>query len=1496
MTATVVNGVATFSDLVIDNAGNGYTLTASSNPALTGDTSAAFNITAASCAGFPVTLAAGDTAGLINAVLCANSNGAGTNDVINLTSGTPYTLTQINNTDGGIGGNGLPPIASAAAEGTLTINGNGATIQRDPTASGFRIFYLNTGANLTLDALTVSNGNSSDIGGAIYNAGVLTIDSSTFDSNQADYGGGIYSIGTVTITNSTFSGNAANTFGGGIYNVAGTLTINNSTLSGNWATTWGGGIYNDLTGTLAINSSTLSGNWVTNSSGGGVYNTGNLTVTNSTFSANTAFSWGGGIFDFAGALTVTNSTFSANRADGGGGGIYLTTGTAAVNNSIIANSMGGDCVNSATLTIQHSLIMDGSCGITNGVNGNLVADPLLGALGNNGGTTETMALQAGSPAINAGSNSLAVDPGNGNAPLTTDQIGNPRIVGVVDLGAVEDQGTQMLVFTTEPPSTVANSTTFSVAVSLEDSSGNVLTSDNTTQITLKIGSNPAGGTLSGTLTVTVVNGVATFSDLSIDNIGTGYTLTASAPGLSDVDSDPFDVTLGTATKLAFVQQPSDTTAGVDIAPPVTVAVEDSTNNVITSDNATQVTLDIGTNPGSSTLGGTVTATVVNGVATFSDLIIDNAGNGYTLTASSNPALTGDTSAAFNITAASCAGFPVTLAAGDTAGLINAVLCANSNGAGTNDVINLTSGTPYTLTQINNTDGGDGGNGLPSIASAAAEGTLTINGNGATITRSSTEQFRLLYLNASADLTINSLTLDQGYSSGNGGAIEDRGGTLTVAGSSFNNNQALGNGGGIAAVNGATANITGTTFNTNSAVNNAGGVYSDSGTLTVTDSTITTNTSGNNGGGLLDDGTTTITGSTFSGNKSGRGGGIYSDGTTTIINSTFSGNQGIAPGGGGIFNNGTTTITNSTFSANSGLVFGGNLYNSMGTLTLNNSILANSGKNHDCDNTATIMIQYSLVKDGSCGITNGVNGNLVADPLLGGLGNNGGLTQTMALQAGSPAINAGSNALAVDASSNPLTTDQIGNPRIVGGVVDLGAVEDQGTQKLVFTTEPPSTVTTASTFGLAVSLEDSSGNVLTSDNTTQVTIALNNDPSGGAATFGGTLTATVVNGVATFSGLNINTVGTGYTLKADAPGTTEGGSSAINVIAAITHLAFVQQPKNTAVGAKIKPAVTVEIEDALDAIISSDNTTQITLSIGTNPGGGVLGGTLTATVVNGVATFSNLSIDKIGVGYTLTATSNPPFAGATSNPFNITSGATVAPESTAIPAVFFECQNLAAQTGGAMTSEGGIGAVHSGDETGNVYCHVIAKDGNYVTSSAEIGVGGIINLGVEQAVDVFGELPGGFSVVPFDRPVQICLRGVASLTGEVLFLDAATARRTVERLGTVQQGSYLCVSLTGSGTLVLVSGTSGLAAPPPAPTAAPTLPASTTLNNCRVTTTNAPLNLRAEPSTSGTVLAQLPYNITLTATEYVPGWYNVIYLDGQGWVSATYLSFAGDCGQ
>ena len=207
-----------------------------------------------------------------------------------------------------------------------------------------------------------------------------------------------------------------------------------------------------------------------------------------------------------------------------------------------------------------------------------------------------------------------------------------------------------LAFTVQPTNVAAGSSvTPAVVVSVEDAQGNVVTTA-TNQITMAIGTNPSSGTLGGTAQVTAVNGVATFSNLSINNAGTGYTLTASATGLTSATSSAFNV-VGAATKLAFTVQPSNVAAGASITAAVAVSVEDALGNVVTTGAAatSQITIAIGTNPSSGTLSGTAQANAVAGVATFSTLSINKVGTGYTLTATAT-GLTAATGSAFNVTA------------------------------------------------------------------------------------------------------------------------------------------------------------------------------------------------------------------------------------------------------------------------------------------------------------------------------------------------------------------------------------------------------------------------------------------------------------------------------------------------------------------------------------------------------------------------------------------------------------------------------------------------------------------------------------------------------------------------------------------------------------------------------------------------------------------------------------------------------------------------------
>src|SRR6266699_2531261 len=188
-----------------------------------------------------------------------------------------------------------------------------------------------------------------------------------------------------------------------------------------------------------------------------------------------------------------------------------------------------------------------------------------------------------------------------------------------------------LVFTVQPGNAIAGAAlTPAVQVTAQDGLGNPVTGFTGT-VTVALGNNPGSGTLGGTLSVAAVNGVATFGNLSVNRVGTGYTLTAAGAGVTTASSAGFTVTPGAASQLAFTLQPSTTTSGATITPALEVTALDAQGNTATA-FAGNVTVAIVSNPGGGTLSGTTTVAAVSGVATFAGLNINKTGAGYTLIA------------------------------------------------------------------------------------------------------------------------------------------------------------------------------------------------------------------------------------------------------------------------------------------------------------------------------------------------------------------------------------------------------------------------------------------------------------------------------------------------------------------------------------------------------------------------------------------------------------------------------------------------------------------------------------------------------------------------------------------------------------------------------------------------------------------------------------------------------------------------------------------------
>src|SRR3990172_7654898 len=217
-----------------------------------------------------------------------------------------------------------------------------------------------------------------------------------------------------------------------------------------------------------------------------------------------------------------------------------------------------------------------------------------------------------------------------------------------------------VTFTAQPTNATAGSSIApAVRVEARDASGRLVSSF-TGNVTVVIKTNAGGGTLSGTTTIAAATGVATFSNLSIEKAGSGYTLMATTNGLAEATSAPFDISPGPATQLAFTLQPTATTAGAAVTPAVQVTAQDAHGNTVPS-MVGDVTLTIaaGTGTSGATLAGTTTAAAVAGVATFSTLSIDKSGSTYRLAATAT-GLPGATSAIFAINSGAPAQLDFTL--------------------------------------------------------------------------------------------------------------------------------------------------------------------------------------------------------------------------------------------------------------------------------------------------------------------------------------------------------------------------------------------------------------------------------------------------------------------------------------------------------------------------------------------------------------------------------------------------------------------------------------------------------------------------------------------------------------------------------------------------------------------------------------------------------------------------------------------------------------------
>ncbi|MEW6494201.1 MAG: DUF4347 domain-containing protein [Cyanobacteriota bacterium] len=884
---------------------------------------------------------------------------------------------------------------------------------------------------LTVINSTISN-NKSEGGGdsGISNIGPLMLIGSTISNNTGGTeAGGIDNSGTVTMLNSTISGNTA-TGGGGIRNGgSGTVTITNSTISGNTASS-SGGIDNSDSGTVKILNSTISGNIGDNS--GGIYNgQGTVTVTNSTISGNTATGNGGGISNYSGTLTVTHSTITGNVADSDGNGTGDGGGIYIYDGGTaeVNNSIiAGNFDNSPAPNPSHP---DVSGSFTTN-NFNLIGNPI----GSTGFENDKTFASEGITDITQVLDPVLSD--NGGPTQTHALVFGSPAIDMASVGVTTDQRGVSRPFGSNPDIgavefvPLSNVSNITVDTLVDENDGDLSPGDVSLREAILFSS--AGGTIDfdpclagGTITLTQGELVIN-KDLTINGLGADN-LTVSGNNASRV----FNINDGDDSSLIDVVIEGLTIAnGFTISPGGGIDNQENLtviNSTIRDNKSSFANVD-GRGGGISNGFGSDIAnlTVIN--STISGNRADSAGgifNDSTLT------------------------------------VINSTISGNRAEFGIGGGIEMRSGTltvSGTTIRDNSAAREGGGINIGDSPNTLILSDSTISGNSA-----GNDGGGIYSIGSSNTLEVTNSTISGNLAGNSGGGIEiSEGGNLTLTDSTISDNTAKLFGGGILNEQ-STVTVTNSTISSNQTDEEdgsaGGGIYNNRGTVAVTDTTISDNYARLSGGGIFSLlGTLTVTSSTISGNRAefGSGGGLNTfGGTLTVTNSTISGNTAGTDGGGIESSLSNLTVINSTITQNmagaspfSSFANGGGISSSSGGTIKNTIIAGNSVKTELVEVSRDVYGFFNttdsnsnLIGDGTgSNFTNGINGNIVGtscnpiDPLLGRLQDNGGPTFTHALLDGSPAINAGNNANIPDG----ITTDQHGEPRIVDDTVDIGAFE------------------------------------------------------------------------------------------------------------------------------------------------------------------------------------------------------------------------------------------------------------------------------------------------------------------------------------------------------------------------------------------------------------------------------------------------------------------------
>jgi len=934
----------------------------------------------------------------------------------------------------------------------MTISGPGpgaVTVERAPTATAlFSMFTVAGGASVNLSGLTVANGVAT-YGGGVVNFGTLSTSRVVLSNNgtKAVAGGGLYNVGTATLSSTLLAGNSTlNGLGGGVFN-AGALTVTGgSTLSGN----------------TTVNSAYAVGGRF--GEGGAIFNNGTLTVTTNAIVTGNSSDDGGAVFNNAGATAVVTggSTFIGNTANLRGGAVF-NNGTLGVGGGATfsgnSGGFGGAVFNGGTLTADDAAFTGNSTGSaqSSGGRGGAVfsygtASFSATTFGGNASTGDGGGLyNAGRLTVAGGctfaTNSAQVGGGGlfsyGTSTVTDGTFSENRAGysggGIDDVGALTLSRATLQYNVAGDPYT----TPYGVGAGLA-SRGTLVMSDSTVWgNTARYSDNEGGGVDFGGTSAALIN----------DTIA-GNTAAAGA----GLEVERY-ASAAPALRNTIVAADTATGAGSTPAGDVLGALDPSSDHNLIGNGAGMTGVKAGA---SGNLVGT-TAAPIN-----ARLLAPAYNGGLTPTSALTPG-----SPAIDAGRNAVLSPPLSLTT-DQRGKARAA----DGGIGSPVVdIGAFEVQDYYVTTLDDTNNpSDGQTSLrEAVQSADADawgrvsfapglsGTavltsplpaltrpMNISGPGTDVITISPQSGMALQIFHSAGATVylSGLTLSGGQAAA-GGAFDNDHGALYASDVVFQNNGVTPGGVGGAVSSTGALTLAGCVFsgNAGTALDNEG--VGSVATTTFQNNAATTGAAG--GGAILNNGALTVSASAFLNNTAGpsaRGGGIYNrSGNLTAVNSTFAGN---AAGLGGAVDSGSSAkarLTNDTLTANAG----GALVSEGGDVLIDNCLIADNGAaaGSDVQGVLDPASSYNMIGvGGGQGVTDGAQGNRVgtaARPISPGLNSpadNGGPTQTVALPTGSPAVGAGSVALAVDADGNPLTTDQRGQPRTLNGKVDVGAYQTQ----------------------------------------------------------------------------------------------------------------------------------------------------------------------------------------------------------------------------------------------------------------------------------------------------------------------------------------------------------------------------------------------------------------------------------------------------------------------